>query len=73
MAETTPPVLSTLASPAEQTFPTLTPPQIARIDAHGRKRQIQRGEVLVEAGDQVVPFFVVTAGQVEIVRPSGTT
>src|SRR5712692_3769705 len=73
MAETTPPVLSTLASPAEQTFPTLTPPQIARIDAHGRKRQVQRGEVLVEAGDHVVPFFVVIAGQVEILRPSGTT
>jgi thioredoxin reductase (NADPH) len=73
MAENTPPVLSTLASPTEQTFPTLTPPQIARIDAHGRKRPIQRGEVLVEAGDHVVPFFVVTAGQVEIVRPSGTT
>ena len=27
--------------------------------------------MLVEAGDQVVPFFVVTSGQVEIVRPSG--
>ncbi|PYQ05731.1 MAG: pyridine nucleotide-disulfide oxidoreductase [Acidobacteria bacterium] len=73
MAETTPPVPSTLASPAEQTFPTLTPAQIARIDAHGRKHPVQRGEVLVEAGDHVVPFFVVTAGQVEIVRPSGTT
>ena len=49
MAETTPPVPSTLASPAEQTFPTLTPAQIARIDAHGRKHPVQRGEVLVEA------------------------
>jgi thioredoxin reductase (NADPH) len=29
--------------------------------------------VLVEAGEYVVPFFVVTAGQVEVVRPSGTT
>ncbi len=50
-------------------FPTLTPEQIARIAAHGRMRKIERGEVLVEAGDEVVPFFVVTAGQVEIVRP----
>src|SRR5207245_2257990 len=31
------------------------------------------GEVRVEAGGHVVPFFVITAGQVEIVRPSGTT
>ena len=52
-------------------FPKLTPAQIARVAVHGRVRPVQRGEVLVEAGDQVVPFFVVTAGQVEIVRPSG--
>jgi thioredoxin reductase (NADPH) len=72
MTETNPPLPSTLASPAEQTFPTLKPPQIARIAAHGRPRQVERGEVLVEAGAHVVPFFVVTAGQVEIVRPFGT-
>src|SRR5215210_8897654 len=63
----------TLASPADQTFPTLTPARIARIAAHGSVRPIQKGEVLAEAGDTVVPFFVVTAGRVEIVRPSGTT
>src|SRR5215218_9500380 len=63
----------TLASPSDQTFPTLTPAQIARIAAHGSVRPIQKGEVLAEAGDTVVPFFVVTAGRVEIVRPSGTT
>ncbi len=27
--------------------------------------------MLIEAGDRSVPFFVVTAGQIEIVRPSG--
>jgi thioredoxin reductase (NADPH) len=53
-------------------FPTLTSAQIARIAVHGRVRSIQRGEVLVQAGDRVVPFFVVTGGQVEVVRPSGT-
>jgi thioredoxin reductase (NADPH) len=41
--------------------------------AHGFVRRIRRGEVLFEAGDHVVPFFVVTAGHVEIVMPSGTT
>jgi len=55
------------------TFPILTAPQIARIAAHGHVRPIQRGEVLVEPGDRVVPFFVVTAGEIEIVLPPGAT
>jgi thioredoxin reductase (NADPH) len=62
----------TLLTPADQMFPTLTPAQVARIAAHGSVRPIRRGEVLVEAGDPVVPFFVVKAGQIEIVRLSGT-
>jgi thioredoxin reductase (NADPH) len=56
-----------------QIFPILTAPQIARIAAHGHVRPIHRGEVLLEQGDRVVPFFVVTAGELEIVRPSGLT
>jgi thioredoxin reductase (NADPH) len=51
-------------------FPKLTDAQIARLAAHGRVREISRGEVLIEAGDSIVPFFVVTEGQVEVVRPS---
>jgi len=53
-------------------FPTLTPAQVERIAAHGHVRQIRPGEVLVQQGDQIVPFFVVKTGGVEIVRPSGT-
>ncbi|WP_373508551.1 FAD-dependent oxidoreductase [Thiocapsa sp.] len=56
-----------------QLFPILTPAQVERVAAQGRRRSIRRGEVLVEAGAAVVPFFVVTAGQVEIVRPSCET
>jgi thioredoxin reductase (NADPH) len=33
-------------------------------------RAIQHGEVLVEQGDSIVPFFVVVSGELEIVRPS---
>ena len=51
-------------------FPTLTPAQIARIATHGVARSIARGDVLIEAGEPIVPFFVVTAGEVEIIRPS---
>jgi thioredoxin reductase (NADPH) len=63
----------TLSSGAERMFPTLTPAQIKRIAGHGRARSIQSGEVLIEAGAQGVPFFVVTAGRLEVVRPSGST
>ena len=73
MTAATQPITSTRPSLQERMFPTLTPAQIARIAPHGRVRQFQRGEVLVEAGEQVVPFFVVTAGRLEAVRPSGAT
>ena len=54
----------------DHVFPTLTPAQIARIAAHGTVRSVQAGEVLIEEGRQEVPFFVVKAGQIEIVRRS---
>jgi thioredoxin reductase (NADPH) len=67
------PVPLTLTARVDQVFPTLTPAQIARLAAHGHVRQVQRGEVLAEAGEQLTRFFVVTAGQVALVRPSGVT
>jgi thioredoxin reductase (NADPH) len=54
----------------DETFPTLTAEQIARIAVHGRSRQVKQGEVLAEAGDAASQFFVVTAGEIELVRPS---
>ena len=50
-------------------FPTLTPQQVARIAAHGRRRATTRGELLAEVGDKAVPFFVVVAGEVEGLSP----
>ena len=43
---------------AEQIFPRLTATQIGRVAAHGNVRAVDEGEVLIEAGRQVVPFFV---------------
>jgi thioredoxin reductase (NADPH) len=57
-----------LSSRPDHIFPTLTPAQIARVAAHGTVRAIQAGEILVEEGAPVVPFFVVTKGHLEIVR-----
>jgi thioredoxin reductase (NADPH) len=51
-------------------FPTLTAPQIAQIATHGRRRPFAKDDVLIEAGDRVVPFFVITKGAVEIIRPT---
>jgi thioredoxin reductase (NADPH) len=65
------PATLTLSARIKQMFPTLTPAQIARVAAHGRRRAVRSGELLVEAGAEVVPFFVVTEGQIEIARPSG--
>jgi len=62
----------TQGSRLDHVFPTLTAAQVARVAAHGRMRQVRQGEVLIEAGDDVMPFFLVTAGQIEIVRPSGS-
>ena len=59
------------SSQMERLFPTLTAAQIARVAAHGRRRAIEKGEVLVEVGDKAVPFFVVVSGAIEIVNPSG--
>jgi thioredoxin reductase (NADPH) len=57
-------------SRAEQMFPTLAAPHIARVAQHGRIRSTAPGEILFDAGQTVVPFFVITKGQIEIVRPA---
>jgi thioredoxin reductase (NADPH) len=58
-------------SPREdQLWPTLTPAQIARIEKQGKRRSVQPGDVLIEAGQTEFPFFVVTEGEVEVVRPT---
>jgi thioredoxin reductase (NADPH) len=51
-------------------YPTLTPPQLARVAAHGRRRRVVEGEVLVHPGEKAARLFVVLAGQIEVVHPS---
>src|SRR5580704_5265715 len=51
-------------------FPTLAPEHITHLATHGVVRPITRGQVLIEAGDSTVPFFVVTSGKIEVIRPS---
>src|SRR5207253_6157797 len=56
----------------ERMFPTLTLEQIERASAHGHTRQVQNGEVLVEAGTPNTRFFIIRTAQLVIVRPPGT-
>ena len=58
-------------SRSERLFPTLTPQQLSRVAAHGRRRPTVGGEVLVEVGDRIIPFFVVVSGELNVLRPSG--
>ena len=60
----------TLHEHPEDIFPTLNAAQIARFSAHGKLRDVQRGQVLVEQGDQHVPFLLVISGEMEVVRPT---
>jgi thioredoxin reductase (NADPH) len=55
---------------AEHIYPTLTAAQLSRIAAHGRRRRVEAGEVLVQAGEQVARLFVVAAGRIDVLRPS---
>lgn len=71
MTDNAQPVPLTTDSRADQVFPTLTPAQVARVNAHGRVREVKAGEVLVDAGEQSTRFFVVMAGEVRLVRQSG--
>jgi thioredoxin reductase (NADPH) len=61
---------ASMAEP-ERAFPTLTAPQLSRLAAHGRRRQTERGEVLIDAGDRGVPVFVVVSGELHAVRLTG--
>jgi len=72
MAEPNTP-LPLAVSRVEQIFPKLTSAQIARVAKHGRTRTVRSGELLIEQGDSAVPFFVVISGELEGVRPTGTT
>jgi CRP-like cAMP-binding protein len=62
-------VQGAVASLSEHLFPTLTAAQMARMAAHGRRRPMADGDVLVEVGDRSVPIFVVVSGEIQVLRP----
>ena len=56
----------TLANRVDQVFPTLTPSQISRVASHGRLRRLEKGEILLNIGDEL-RFFLVTEGKIDII------
>jgi thioredoxin reductase (NADPH) len=53
----------------EQMFPKLTPKQIARLEAHGRRVATYAGEVMVEPGTGKPRFLLVLSGNLELMLP----
>jgi thioredoxin reductase (NADPH) len=70
--DSSPTPLAVTVSRPDRIFPTLSPPQLARIASHGRRRSTAPGEVLVEVGDRPAPFFAVLSGEVQVLRPGAT-
>ena len=62
-----------MAGPLEgrraQAFPTLTPAQIARLEARGTRVRTRAGDVLVERGERFSKMLIVLSGSLEVVRP----
>jgi thioredoxin reductase (NADPH) len=60
---------SPYAGRGAQMFPRLTPVQIARLTAHGRRIATQQGQILAEPGERL-PMYVVLSGSIEILQPT---
>ena len=56
----------------DRMFPVLSPAQIERIAARGKRRRVEPGEVLIRPGERSPHFFVVAQGEVEIVAADGS-
>jgi thioredoxin reductase (NADPH) len=52
----------------ERLFPTLSAPHVERIAAHGRRRPIRPGDVLLDVSAPVASMFVVVSGRIEVLR-----
>lgn len=51
-----------------QMFPTLTPGQMARLEAYGKRTRVAAGEILARSGEREGRMIVIVSGSVEILR-----
>lgn len=61
-----------MAERRNQMFPVLSGPQLARLEAIGHRRRVERGQVLVDVGQANPSFFVVLSGRLDVVQPVDT-
>ena len=73
MSDTKPALTPLPGAQPDRMFPQLTPQQMARVAVHGQTRRVEAGEVLIEAGEETIRFFVVKKGQIDVVRLSCDT
>ncbi len=66
-------ILPSIRDPFQRLFPVLSDEHVRVLSLKGSTRETQPDEILVNAGDRSTPFFVLTSGQIEIVRPSFTS
>src|SRR5881392_3951614 len=64
------PISLVTSSRLDHVHPTLTESQIGRIAARGRRRRVERGDVLLDAGQPSARMFVVLDGSIEVIRAS---
>jgi thioredoxin reductase (NADPH) len=64
------PISLVTSSRVDHVHPTLTQSQIGRIAARGRRRRVERGEVLLDTGEPSARMFVVLDGSIEVIRAS---
>jgi thioredoxin reductase (NADPH) len=51
-----------------QMFPLLDAAQIARLEAHGTRSRVAKGQILTDIGDRGRPLYVVLSGSIEVVQ-----
>jgi CRP-like cAMP-binding protein len=53
----------------DEMLPVLSDAQLSRVESYGIKLRTQRGEILLDYGQEAASPFVVFSGEVEVVRP----
>ncbi|MBV9497685.1 MAG: FAD-dependent oxidoreductase [Acidobacteria bacterium] len=59
------------AETRERAFPVLDASQLERFEPHGKRRSVEKDEVLVEAGQQHFHFYAVLSGRLEAMQTGG--
>ena len=70
LPDTEDPLLPPPGTTPSEMFPVLTPAQQARVLAHGQRRTVEQGEIVVELNEHVTKVFVVVSGQLHILQVS---